>query len=46
LLPDHDLVICHPDGTPYDPDWTTTVFEGSAIRDCGRISNASKSIQL
>jgi integrase len=24
---DHDLVFCRPDGTPYDPDWTTTVFE-------------------
>lgn len=24
---DHDLVFCHPDGTPYDPDWTTTLFE-------------------
>jgi integrase len=24
---DRDLVFCHPDGTPFDPDWTTTVFE-------------------
>jgi integrase len=24
---DHDLVFCHPDGIPYDPDWTTTAFE-------------------
>lgn len=23
----HDLVFCHPDGTPFDPDWTTTLFE-------------------
>ena len=24
---DHDLVFSHLDGTPYDPDWTTTLFE-------------------
>jgi integrase len=28
---DHDLVFCHPDGTPYDPDWTTTLFERLAV---------------